>query len=87
MTIPQLTQIQISIKLRLKIIIFSTICILLTCQAQENILPAIQQQEQILKRNPKDVQVLKELCFLYLHKADYRKVIEYGEELFRIGYH
>ena len=83
---PKSSPIQISIKLRLKIIIFSTICILLTCQAQENILPAIQQQEQILKRNPKDVRVLKELCFLYLHKADYHKVIEYGEELFRIGY-
>lgn len=83
---PKSSPIQISIKLRLKIIIFSTICILLTCQAQENILPAIQQQEQILKRNPKNVRVLKELCFLYLHKADYHKVIEYGEELFRIGY-
>ena len=31
---PKSSPIQISIKLRLKIIIFSTICILLTCQAQ-----------------------------------------------------
>lgn len=54
--------------------------------AQETILPAIQQQEQILKCHPEDTKALKELCFLYLYKSDYRKAIEYGEKLFQLGY-
>ena len=54
--------------------------------AQETILPAIQKQEEVLKCHPEDTKALKELCFLYLYKADYRKAIEYGEKLFQLGY-
>ena len=75
-----------NLKLKYILIIFLIIGIRVRIPAQETILPAIQQQEQILKRNPEDMRALKELCFLYLHKADYHKAIEYGERLFKIGY-
>lgn len=75
-----------NLKLKYILIIFLIIGIQVRIPAQETILPAIQQQEQILKRNPEDMRALKELCFLYLHKADYHKAIEYGERLFKIGY-
>lgn len=72
----------------LKHIIFLVLFVGLQVQglAQETLLPAIQQQEQILKSHPEDTRALKELCFLYLYKADYRKAIDYGEKLFQIGY-
>ena len=54
--------------------------------AQETILPAIQKQKAVLKCHPEDTKALKELCFLYLYKSDYRKAIEYGEKLFQLGY-
>lgn len=68
------------------IIVFLCIWVSVQIVAQETIFPAIQQQEKILKRHPEDVRALKELCFLYLHKADYQKAIEYGEKLFKLGY-
>lgn len=73
---------------RLKHIIFLFLFVGMQVRAfaQETILPAIQQQEQILKHHPEDTKALKELCFLYLFKADYRKAIEYGERLFQLGY-
>ena len=61
-------------------------CVSIQVVAQETILPAIQQQEKILRHHPEDTRALKELCFLYLYKADYRKAIEYGEKLFQLGY-
>ena len=64
-----------NLKLKYILIIFLIIGIRVRIPAQETILPAIQQQEQILKRNPEDMRALKELCFLYLHKADYHKAI------------
>ena len=75
-----------SSKLRHTIVIFLFIWIQIPLLAQENIVPSIQQQEQILKHHPEDMRALKELCFLYLHKADYHKAMEYGEKLFQIGY-
>lgn len=66
--------------------IFLFLCMHVRAFAQETILPAIQQQEQILKCHPEDTKALKELCFLYLYKSDYRKAIEYGEKLFQLGY-
>lgn len=73
---------------RLKHIIFLFLFVGMQVRAfaQETLLPAIQQQEQILKHHPEDTKALKELCFLYLYKADYRKAIEYGERLFQLGY-
>lgn len=73
---------------RLKHIIFFFLFVGMQVRAfaQETILPAIQQQEQILKCHPEDTKALKELCFLYLYKSDYRKAIEYGEKLFQLGY-
>ena len=70
---------------RLKHIIFLFLFVGMQVRAfaQETILPAIQQQEQILKCHPEDTKALKELCFLYLYKSDYRKAIEYGEKLFQ----
>lgn len=56
-----------NLKLKYILIIFLIIGIQVRIPAQETILPAIQQQEQILKRNPEDMRALKELCFLYLH--------------------
>lgn len=73
---------------RLKHIIFLFLFVGMQVRAfaQETILPTIQQQEQILKHHPEDAKALKELCFLHLYKADYRKAIEYGEKLFQLGY-
>lgn len=55
-------------------------------QAQEEITHAIQEQEERLARDPNDTEALQELLFLHLHKADYRKAVEYGKRLFRLGY-
>ena len=49
-----------NLKLKYILIIFLIIGIQVRIPAQETILPAIQQQEQILKRNPEDMRALKE---------------------------
>ncbi|MDL2245616.1 AraC family transcriptional regulator [Parabacteroides sp. PFB2-10] len=46
----------------------------------------IAQQKALLEQDPENVEVLKKICFLYLHKADYDQAIYYGEKLFDIGY-
>ncbi len=58
----------------------------LSCPAQEEPLHAIREQEERLAKDSDDVETLKNLIFLHLHKADYRKAVDYGERLLRLGY-
>ena len=53
--------------------------------AQQDIISEIKNQKESLKNKPNDIQALKELCFLYLHKADYQNTIKYGKRLLQIG--
>ncbi|SDH99227.1 tetratricopeptide repeat protein [Bacteroides ovatus] len=51
--------------------------------AQENVIDI---QLKRLKQYPDDKEALREICFLYLNKADYDNAIVYGNQLFDIGY-
>ena len=53
--------------------------------AQENA-AYVRTQEELLARDPDDTGALERLMFHHLHKADYRKAIDYGERLLDIGY-
>lgn len=53
--------------------------------AQENA-AYVRTQEELLARDPDDTSALERLMFHHLHKADYRKAIDYGERLLDIGY-
>lgn len=53
---------------------------------QKELGQAIRTHLEHLKLHPEDKEALREICFLYLNKADYDKAILYGEKLFDIGY-
>lgn len=67
------------------IIILLLLFVQIPATAQEETANEIRKQEELLRQNPDDPNILKKLCFLYLHKADYQKAIKYGERLFKIG--
>jgi AraC-like DNA-binding protein len=70
-------------KIKLFIIYFiSTTCI----QADDNLNVSIRQQMKILQKDRNNTEALKNICFFYLHKADYDETIRYGEQLLSIGY-
>lgn len=64
--------------------LFSGIPAMLT--AQEETAHAIREQEARLAEDPDNTEALRKLLFLNLHKADYRKAVEYGDRLLDIGY-
>lgn len=53
--------------------------------SQQKITDEIKEQQKRLKQTPSNPQILKELCFSYLHKADYQNAIKYGKKLLQIG--
>ncbi len=55
------------------------------CPAQEHA-QSIRIQEERLARDSNDTEALEKLMFYHLHKADYRKAIDYGKRLFWLGY-
>lgn len=58
-------------------------CLFLTLdvKGQSSIIEDISKIENILKENPKDLLALREICFLYLNKADYQSAYQYGKYL------
>ena len=53
----------------------------LDVKGQSSIIEDISKIENILKENPKDLLALREICFLYLNKADYQSAYQYGKYL------
>ena len=69
---------------------FICLCLLLgipaALPAQDDNARAIQEQEERLAKDSGNTDALRQLLFLYLHKADYHKAVIRGERLLDIGY-
>lgn len=67
------------------ILFFCCIFISINVKGENSLKEGISKMENILKDNPNDLKALRELCFLYLNKADYHTAFRYGKDLERLS--
>lgn len=73
-------------RIRLRHIISALLLLAALGSAAQDAEREARKQAELLTHDPENTEALTSLMFHHLHKADYRKAIDYGERLLDIGY-
>lgn len=73
-------------RIRLRHIISALLLLAALGSAVQDAEREARKQAELLTHDPENTEALTSLMFHHLHKADYRKAIDYGERLLDIGY-